>query len=208
MSKQQYPTYFTCNVWGVSVRDLVVMCMYVHRRGFSKVWVEGVQRLCSWVWGMGAPRFLCVVMPVSCCGGRSLFVGGWSGRSSSLVGFRGLSPLIWAWMEGWAGGDQNADSFCHIPCRSPSAQVSPCGHLSTVGVVPRGHSWALVNHGGGSSWPVGHCRCSSMVVLGTHGHSWAVVTIPRSWWWILIANCWWSWWALVVFHGGCQKRVW
>jgi hypothetical protein len=27
-----------------------------------------------------APLFLCVVMPISCCGGRLLFVGGWSGQ--------------------------------------------------------------------------------------------------------------------------------
>jgi hypothetical protein len=86
-------------------------------------------------------------------------------------------------------GDRNADWFCHIPCGSPSAWVSPCGHSLTVGVVPCGRSCALVNCGGGSSWPVGHHRRSLMVVLGAHGCSWAVVAIPQSWWWILLASC-------------------
>jgi len=87
-------------------------------------------------------------------------------------------------------------------------QVSPRGHSSTVGVVPCGRSCALVNCGGGSSWPVGHHRRSLMVVLGTRGCLWAVVAIPRSWWWILVANHRGSWWALVAFRGGCEKRVW
>jgi len=77
-----------------------------------------------------------------------------------------------------------------------------------VGVVPRGHSWALVDCGGGSLWPVGHHCCSSMVVLGAHGHLWVVIAVPQLWWWILVANHRWSWWVLVVFRGGCQKRVW
>jgi len=42
-------------------------------RGCTKTLFMGVRD------GMGAPRFLCAVMPVSCCGGQSLFVGGWSG---------------------------------------------------------------------------------------------------------------------------------
>jgi len=119
-----------------------------------------------------------------------------------------VSPFIWAWMEGWAGGDRNAGWFCHIPCGSPSARVSPRGHSSMVGVVPCGRSCVLVNRGGGSLWPVGHHRCSLVVVLGTRGCSWAVVAIPRSWWWILVANRRGSWWALVAFRGGCEKRVW
>jgi len=53
--------------------------MYIHGHGFSKVQVEGVQRLCSWVRGTGTPRFSCAVVPVSCRGGQ-LFVGGWSGQ--------------------------------------------------------------------------------------------------------------------------------
>ena len=92
-------------------------------------------------------------------------------------------------------------------CWAP-VDIRGCGQTSMVGVVPRRRSWALVDGGGGSLWPVGHCRCLLMVVLGACGHSCVVVAIPRSWWWILVANCRWSWWVLVVFHGGCQKRVW
>jgi len=50
---------------------------------------------CSWARGMGAPRFSCVVVPVFCRGGQSSsFVGGWSGRSSSLVGVVVLCVLV------------------------------------------------------------------------------------------------------------------
>jgi hypothetical protein len=49
---------------------------------------------CSWARGMGAPRFSCAVMPVFCHGGQSSFVGGWSGRSSSLVGVVVLCVLV------------------------------------------------------------------------------------------------------------------
>jgi hypothetical protein len=49
---------------------------------------------CPWARGMGAPRFSCVVVPVFCRGGQSLFVGGWSGRSSSLVGVVVLCVLV------------------------------------------------------------------------------------------------------------------
>ena len=70
-----------------------------------------------------------------------------------------------------------------------------------VGVVPRRHLWVLVDRGGGSSWPVGHRRCSSMVVLGARGHSWSWPFINsgggpslpfmgtcRLWWWVLVAS--------------------
>jgi len=92
-------------------------------------------------------------------------------------------------------------------------RVSLCSGLPSWpfvdgGVVPCGRSCALVDRGGGSSWPVGHHRCSLMVVLGACGCSWAVIAIPQSWWWILVANRRGSWWALVAFHGGCEKRVW
>lgn len=45
---------------------------------------------CLWVQGMGAPHFLCS----HAHGGRLSFVGGWSGCSSSLVGFRGLWAAV------------------------------------------------------------------------------------------------------------------
>ena len=57
---------------------------------------------CSWARGMGAPRFSCVVVPVFCHGGQSSsFVGGWSGRSLSLVGVVVLCVLVvvCGWLE-------------------------------------------------------------------------------------------------------------
>ena len=164
---------------------------------------------------------------------KTLFMGARDGCSSFFVCGRAHFLSWWAvvvcgWLE-WvilvAGGlsrvitiDLSMDgrvSQGGLKCRlilPHTLWVSLCSGLP---------SWPFVNGGGGpswpfvgtcrswwSSWPVGHHRCSSMVVLGACGHLWAVVTVPRSWWWILVANRRWSWWVLIVFHGGCQKRVW
>jgi hypothetical protein len=86
---------------------------------------------CSWVQGMGAPRFSCVVMPVFCRGGQSSFVGGWSGRSSSLVGVVVLCVLVvvCGWLE-----------FC----RDGGWFVSFVGGRGSWGGRPTSLLWAVV----------------------------------------------------------------
>ena len=59
------------------------------------------------------------------------------------------------------------------------ALVAVRGRLLTVVVDPRGQSSEVM---------VGHLRRLSMVVLGARGRSWAVVAIPRLWWWVLVVN--------------------
>ena len=162
------------------------MCMYVHGHGFSKVRVEGVQRLCSWVRGMGAPRFLCVVVPVSCR-------GGWLEWVILIAG--GLSRVITIDLS-MDGRVSQGGSKCRLVLPH-TLQVSLCSGLPSwlfVGacqswwwvLVASGPSSLFVNGGVGHLWTfMGSHRCSlivvvdpcsqsSMVVVGTHCVSWGL----------------------------------
>jgi len=120
------------------------MCMYVHRHGFSKVQVEGVQRLCSWVRGTGAPRFSCVVI-----------VCGWLEWAILVAG--GLLRVI--------AIDLSMDgrvSQGGLKCRlilPHTLRVSLCSGLP---------SWPFIDGGGGPSWPfMGACRSWWWVLMAS-----------------------------------------
>jgi hypothetical protein len=102
---------------------------------------------CSWARGMGAPCFSCAVVPVSCRGGQSSFVGGWSERSSSLVDFRGL------WVVSFVGGQ----GFALMVGGS-------CRLWAVVPVLCGGWSWFMVH--GLLGWTTHVVSGSAVVVRG------------------------------------------
>ena len=48
------------------------------------------------------------------------------------------------------------------------------------------------------------CHVTDMDVVGVL--SFRLVIVRQCWRWILMANCQWLWWVLIVFRGGCEKR--
>ena len=97
--------------------------------------------------------------------------------------------------------------------------VGTCDHSSMVVMGPccrssimvvGGWSWPFINPGGGHSsmGVVGSGGHLLILVMGTVeiSHTKGLVIVHRTWRWVFVANCRWSWWALVVFHGGCEKR--
>ena len=169
-----------CHLWVVGVGT--PHCWWVDGRQLSSF--VPILCCCSWVRGMGAPRFSCAVMPVSCHGGRSSLVGGWSGCSSSLVGFCGLWVVV---------------------CASLWLFVGSQGFVLMVGGSCC--SWAVVPIlCGGWLWFMGYCGGHPMLLvaqlwlfMGSHTHFvlwWAVVMggcAPRHSWILTGGSCGHSW---------------
>jgi hypothetical protein len=110
---------------------------------------------------MGAPCFSCAVVPVSCRGGQSSFVGGWSERSSSLVDFRGL------WVVSFVGG-QGFALMVGGSCRSWAVVPVLCG----------GWSWFMGYWGGRPTSLVGQL----WLFVGGRTHF-----VP--WWAVVVGGC-------------------